>query len=101
MKALSDLQTQQIKKLALASEEGMALMKKTQQLAEEVRSMTHAPMLPTLAADIPLPALSSGYSCMLHASVQLQRPRITARRLTRCCFASLFHHPFNKRPFTA
>lgn len=53
MKALSDLQTQQIKKLALASEEGMALMKKTQQLAEEVRSMTHAPMLLTLACRSP------------------------------------------------
>ena len=48
MKALSDLQTQQIKKLALASEEAMALMKKTQQLAEEVRSMTHAPCCPRL-----------------------------------------------------
>ena len=41
MKALSDLQTEQIKKLALASEEGMALMKKTQQLAEEVCSIVH------------------------------------------------------------
>jgi hypothetical protein len=69
MKALSDLQTEQIKKLALASEEGMALMKKTQQLAEEVRSMTHAPMLPTFAVAIPLPALSSGYTCMLHTLV--------------------------------
>ena len=67
MKALSDLQTEQIKKLALASEEGMALMKKTQQLAEEVRSMTHAPMPPIFAVVIPLPVLSSGYSCMLHA----------------------------------
>ena len=63
---LGDLQTEKIKKLALASEEGMVLMKKTQQLAEEVRSTTHAPMPPTFAVAIHLPVLSFGYSCMLH-----------------------------------